>query len=258
MQTELYTFEPNTFTMKRTITITLLACIATTGFSQWNLNTVKEQAEDKVDEITGGGEAALTEDEIIGGLKEALEVGTNNSVAVCSVEDGFFGDDELRIPFPPEAQDVKDKVEAIGMEEQVNEFVLTLNRAAEQATKDAAPIFVDAITGMSIGDGMSILKGEDDAATQYLNTQTHDQLVEKFTPIVEQAIESVEVTKYWEPIITTYNKMPLVEDKDPDLVAYVTDKAIDGLFLLIAKEELKIREDPLARVTDLLAKVFGD
>lgn len=244
--------------MIKPVLFTISLVLATQSFTQINFGNIKEQAEDAVDDITGNGDVALTDDEIIGGLKEALEVGTNNSVGICSIEDGFFGNDKLRIPFPPEAEDVKTKVEAIGMEDQVQEFVLTLNRAAEQATKDAAPIFVDAITNLSIADGMGILKGEDDAATQYLNSQTHDQLVEKFTPIVEQAIESVEVTKYWEPLITAYNKIPLTEEKDPDLVAYVTDKAIEGLFILIAEEELKIRQDPLARVSDLLKKVFGD
>jgi len=143
------------------------------------------------------------------------------------------------------------------MKKQVDEFVLTLNRAAETASKEAAPIFVDAIKNMSIADGFAILKGNNNAATQYLREKTSASLKIKFNPIVKNAISTVEVTKYWNPIISAYNKIPFTEKQNPDLEDYVTTKAMDGLFLMIQKEEANIRLNPAARVTDILKKVFG-
>jgi len=199
----------------------------------------------------------LTNDEVIKGLKEALTVGTNNSSSLASKLDGYYKNPLLFIPFPPEAQKVKDKVDALGMKEQSDKFVMTLNRAAEEAAKDAAPVFINAVTSMSIGDGFAILKGGDNAATKYLIDKTSAELKAKFTPVVQNAINKVEVTKYWSPIINAYNKVPFVEKQNPDLTAYVTERAMQGLFKLIADEELKIRKDPAAQVTDLLKRVFG-
>ena len=134
---------------------------------------------------------------------------------------------------------------------------MTLNRSAETASKEAAPIFINAITSMSIADGFAILKGGDNAATNYLKEKTTGQLKIKFNPIVKEAITKVEVTKYWNPVINTYNKIPFIEKQNPDLEDYVTTKAMDGLFLMIEKEEKAIRKDPLARVTDILKRVFS-
>lgn len=206
----------------------------------------------------GSGEAPLTNEEVIKGLKQALEVGTNNSVKLASKpEEGFYKNARLFIPFPPEALKVKNKVEELGMQKQVDKFVLTLNRAAEEAATEAAPIFVNAITQMSIADGFAILKGADNAATNYLRDKTTAQLVKAFRPVVDRAIEKVELTKAWDPIVSTYNKIPLVEKVNPDLSAYVTEKAVAGMFILIEDEEKLIRKDPMARVTDLLKRVFG-
>jgi len=217
------------------------------------LNTVLEE----VNTATNTGPAPLSNSEVISGLKEALTVGTNNSTALTSKLDGFYKNPEIFIPFPTEAIKVKEKVEALGMKSQVDEFVMTLNRAAETASKEAAPIFVNAVKNMSISDGFAILKGNDNAATQYLRDKTSAQLKIKFNPIVKDAISKVNVTKYWNPIITTYNKIPFIEKQNPDLEDYITTKAMDGLFLMIEKEEKKIRKDPLARVTDILKRVFG-
>jgi hypothetical protein len=202
-------------------------------------------------------ENPLTNDEVINGLRDALTVGTNNSSAFASKVDGYYKNPALFIPFPPEAQKVKDWAVKFGMGAQVEKFEMTLNKAAEEAAKDAAPVFINAIKGMSIGDGFAILKGADNAATQYLKDKTTAELKTKFTPIVQTAINKVELTKYWNPIITGYNKVPFVEKQNPDLTAYVTDRAMQGLFKLIADEELKIRKDPVARVTDILKRVFG-
>lgn len=207
---------------------------------------------------SGSGSKALTNDEVVRGLKDALTVGTNNSTGLASKLDGYYKNPKLFIPFPPEAKDVKQKVDALGMKPQTDKFVMTLNRAAEEAAKNAAPIFVSAVKGMTITDGFTILKGGDNAATMYLKEKTTGELRAKFTPIVKAALDKVEVTKYWKPIITKYNKIPFVKKQNPDLTAYVTDRAIAGLFTLIAEEELKIRKDPAARVTDILQKVFAN
>lgn len=203
---------------------------------------------------------SLTNDEVIAGLKEALNVGIKNSVDLTSVTDGFLGNADIRLPFPEDALKVKEKALEWGLEGQVEKFETTLNRAAEEATKEALPIFKDAILSMSISDGFSILNGGEGAATKYLKDKTTAQLVTAFAPKVENAISKVKLTEYWEPIIKKYNgAMTLTggEKINPDLNAYVTEKAISGLFFMVEKEENKIRKDPAARVSELLQKVFG-
>ena len=208
-------------------------------------------------------EGALTNDEVISGLKEALTVGAENSVSLTSKVDGFYKNPLITIPFPDEAIKVRNTAMDVGLESQVEKFEMTLNRAAEQATKEAVPIFINAITSMSIEDGFNILKGGKGAATDHLKRSTRAQLVQKFSPIVSSAIQTVELTKYWEPLITKYNSLNSLnpfgnsEKIDPDLEAYVTGRAIDGLFTMVEKEEDKIRENPAARVSDLLKKVFS-
>jgi len=203
------------------------------------------------------GPLPLTNLEVIKGLKEALSVGTNNSTSLTSKLDGFYKNPEIFIPFPPEAIKVKEKIEALGMKSQVDKFVMTINRSAETASKKAAPIFINAITSMSISDGFAILKGNDNAATQYLRSKTSGQLRTEFNPVVKNAISEVEVTKFWNPIINTYNKIPFITKQNPNLEDYITTKAMDGLFIMLEKEEKKIRKNPLARVTDILKRVFG-
>lgn len=199
----------------------------------------------------------LTNDEIVNGLKEALTVGSNNSAAAASKVDGYYKNAMIKIPFPPEAKDMEDKLRSIGMGKQVDEFVMTMNRAAEEAAKEAGPVFVNSVKQMTITDGVKILKGKDDEATQYLKRTTSVELTGKFRPIAKRAIDKVQVTSYWSPLANAYNKIPFVTKVNPNLDEYVTQKALDGLFYLVAQEELKIRKDPMARVTDLLKKVFG-
>lgn len=221
---------------------------------------VVESANTILGGTTTGQQPGLTNDEVIKGLKEALSVGTNNSSAKTSKEDGFYKNALIFLPFPEDAIKVKEKAEQLGMKDKVDKFVLTLNRAAEEATKEAAPIFLKAITDMSIADGFNILKGADNAATTYLKEKTSTALYDSFKPKVKAAIEKVELTKYWEPLASAYNKAVKITGGDPittDLEDYVTKKAISGLFTLIAEEELKIRKDPVARVNDILKKVFG-
>ena len=235
--------------------ITIIAGVTILLFGCAEMTTVLNDVNNSVN--TASGPTPLTNLDVIKGLKEALSIGTNNSSALTSKMDGFYKNPEIFIPFPAEAIKVKEKIEALGMKSQVDKFVVTLNRSAETATKEAAPIFINAITSMSISDGFTILRGGENAATTYLKEKTTGQLRIKFKPVVKNAISKVEVTKYWNPVINTYNKIPFIDKQNPDLEDYVTIKAIDGLFLMIAKEEKKIRKDPLARVTDILKRVFS-
>lgn len=208
-------------------------------------------------EQAGGGTTALTNGEAVNGLKEALKQGANKAGSTASQTDGFFKNPAIFIPFPPAAQKVKDNALKLGMHAQINKFEETLNRAAEEAAKSAAPVFVNAITSMTLGDGLGILRGSDTAATNYLRTKCTDSLKVKFRPIVAQATQKVELTKYWNPLATAYNKLPMVTPINPDLDGYVCERAINGLFKLVGDEEKNIRTNPLARGTDLLKKVFG-
>ncbi len=201
---------------------------------------------------------SLSNQEIIDGLKQALSVGSQNASGNASKPDGFFKNSLIKIPFPPQVAKMEKDLRALGMDKQVNEFVMTMNRAAEEAAKQAAPIFMDAVKNMTITDGINILKGKDTAATNYLRQKTALSLHDKFKPVIRSATQKVEVTKYWNPLITTYNKLPFVDNVDPDLEEYITQRALSGLFYLVSQEEIKIRKDPAARVTDLLKKVFGN
>jgi hypothetical protein len=200
---------------------------------------------------------ALSNEDVVKGLREALTVGTNNSTAFASKLDGYYKNPRLFIPWPPEAEAMKEKLMKLGFQKKIEEFETSLNRAAEEAAKNAAQIFINAITNMSISDGFAILKGNDTAATNFLRKTTYGALTEKFKPVVRDAIEKVKVTSYWNPLVSAYNKIPGVKKQNPDLEDYVTKRGANGLFVLVADEETKIRKDPMARVTDILKKVFG-
>lgn len=213
-----------------------------------------------VDISNKGNAPTLTNDEVISGLKEALQVGIKNSVELTSITDGFLKNETIRLPFPQDAIKVKEKAIEFGLSVQVDKFETTLNRAAEEATKEALPIFKEAILNMSVQDGFTILKGGDGAATKFLKDQTTAKLVASFSPKVKEATSKVKLTESWTPIINRYNQaMTLTggQKLNPDLDAYITEKAIIGLFFMVEKEENKIRKDPAARVTDILMKVFG-
>ncbi len=222
------------------------------------LKKKKDSLEKKVNTvISPTTQPALTNEEVVKGLKEALSIGTNSSSSMASKLDGYYKNPRIFIPWPQEAMDMKTKLTSLGMQKKIEEFETSLNRAAEEAAKGAASIFLDAITNMSVADGFAILKGNDTAATHFLRENTYSPLKIKFKPVVKDAINKVKVTSYWNPLVTKYNKIPGVKKQNPDLEEYVTIKAINGLMLLISDEEAKIRKDPAARVTDLLKKVFG-
>lgn len=202
------------------------------------------------------GESLSTE-EVAAGLKEALTNGASKGSDLVSQVDGYFKNAEIKIPFPPEVQKVETKLRQMGMGDQVDKFVLALNRGAEDAAKEAKPIFVTAIKQMTIQDAWSILKGEDDSATQYLKRTTTSQLTEKFKPVIQKSLEKTNATKYYKDLVTTYNKIPMVQKVNPNLDDYATEKSIGGLFVMVAKEEKSIRDNPTARTTELLKKVFS-
>lgn len=206
-----------------------------------------------------GEDEGLTSADVAAGLKEALITGITNGANEASSLDGYLKNPNIRIPFPPEVQKVEDKLRSIGLGGEVDKFITTLNRGAEEAAKEAKPIFVSAIKSMTIQDAWGILKGDNkEAATDYLRKTTSDQLRAKFAPVMKDALDKVNATKYYADIVNTYNRIPLVEDVNPDLEGYATEKAMDGLFFMIAKEELNIRKDPTARATELLKKVFKE
>jgi hypothetical protein len=238
--------------MKRKIIVfTLLSLLSgTVSMAQFNLGKALEK-------LGGNKSTGLGENEIVQGLKEALNVGISNGSAEASKVDGFFKNELIKIAVPPEAQKVAETLRKMGLGSQVDKFTLSLNRAAEDAAKKSKPIFVKAITSMTVPDALGILKGDDDAATQYLKKSTNEDLFKTFFPVVDSTLNLNKATEYYSDIVNTYNQLPLVKKVDPDLKAYATQKTIDGLYLLIAQEEKKIRDDPKARVTELLKKVFS-
>jgi hypothetical protein len=203
-----------------------------------------------------GGAGSLSSDEIVAGLKEALTVGAKNSSDKLSAADGFFKDAAVKVLMPEEAKKVEQKLRQLGMGKLVDDAILSMNRAAEDASKSAAPIFINAVKNMSVSDGLGILRGTDTAATGYLRKSTSPELVAAFQPVIEASLQKTGATKYWKDIFDTYNKFSL-KPINPDLSSFVTGKAMDGIFYYVADEEKKIRSNPAARVNDILKKVFG-
>jgi hypothetical protein len=202
-------------------------------------------------------EKPLSAAEVGRGLKEALVQGVGRGVDLVSRTDGYFKNAEIKIPFPAELKTIEDRLRKVGFGDEVDKFVQTLNRGAEEAAREARPIFVAAITSMTIEDTLGILRGEDNAATAYLQKTTTPQLTQKFQPVMQKALDKTSATKYFGDLVKRYNQIPLVQKINPDLNAYATDRAIQGLFVQIAKEEKNIRQNPVARTTDLLKRVFG-
>ncbi|ALD21039.1 DUF4197 domain-containing protein [Hymenobacter sp. DG25A] len=204
---------------------------------------------------TSGG--SVTQTEAAKGLQEALVQGISKGADQASQTDGFYLNRLIRIPFPPDAQRVANTMRRIGLGAEVDKFELSLNRGAEDAAKSAKPIFISAIKSLTFKDVWGILTGQKDAATQYLKRTTSEQLTTAFQPIIQQSLDKVSATRYYTDLTTRYNQIPFVKPVNTDLNQYATGKAIDGLFTLIAQEEANIRENPVARTTELLKRVFG-
>lgn len=238
--------------MKKIITILLLCLTIHSAQAQLIKDVIKKVKGDNKTSQTG-----LSTEEVIQGLKEALTIGAEKSASQLANVDGFFKNAAIKILLPSEAQKVQEAVSKVpGGSKLVDDAILSMNRAAEDAAKSAAPIFINAIKSMSISDAWNILKGGDTAATQYLRKQTTASLTEAFRPVIQQSLEKVNATQHWNTVFSTYNRFAF-NKINPDLTAYVTDKALTGIFYQVALEEQKIRKDPVSQTTNLLKKVFG-
>jgi hypothetical protein len=221
-------------------------------------NSLFGKVSSAINSVKKGSGSALSNDDIVSGLKEALSVGANKSTGKLSAADGFFKDAAVKVLMPPEAQKVEKTLRSIGAGKLVDDAILSVNRAAEDASKSAAPIFLNAIKSMSLQDALGILKGADTAATSYLKHTTTANLTAAFRPIIESALQKTDATKYWSAVFNRYNQLPTTFKKvDTDLSSYVTQKALTGIFYYVAQEEKNIRANPAARVNDILKKVFG-
>lgn len=195
--------------------------------------------------------------DISNGLKEALNNGISKQVTKLTATDGFFKNEMVKILLPQELQKVDKKLRDLGLSSLADEGLKVLNRAAEDAVKEATPIFVDAIKGMSFNDAKNILMGADNAATNYLQNTTSNALYTKFSPVVNNSLSKVGADKVWTDIINKYNSIPLVNKINPDLTDYVTNKAMEGVFTMVSVEEKNIRTNVNARTSDLLKRVFA-
>lgn len=258
----------------RKISIIALLLVSSLLSAQTKKKTTTKKTTTKTTKSTGGGildkittvatgsnvlntVSSLSETDIVGGLKQALTQGSGNAANQLNQVNGFNGNPLVKIPFPPDAQIVATKLRSLGFGAKVDEFEKTLNRAAESAAKSAAPIFVNAVTNMTFSDAKSILTGPDNSATTYLQSSTSSALATAFTPFIKTALNSTTATQKWSELASLYNQIPFVSKVETDLVKYTTNKALSGLFIVLAGEELKIRKDPAARATDLMQKVFG-
>lgn len=239
--------------MKQILTLFILLSVVQTQ-ADAQLKGLLNKAKDAI----SGKSVSLSNEDIVAGLKEALAVGSQKGANSLSQVDGFFANAALKILLPPEAEKVETTLRKVGLGKQVDDAILSMNRAAEDACKSAAPIFGNAIKQMSFQDALGILKGGDTAATGYLRGKTSTELTNAFRPVIEQSLEKVNATKYWNTLISSYNKINILGKKiNPDLSAYVTEKALGGIFHQVAIEEQSIRKDPMARTSEILKKVFA-
>jgi hypothetical protein len=213
---------------------------------------------DKVlSKLGGGNKAGLSEGKISSGLREALQVGAENAVKSTGRKDGYFGNPAIKILLPKKLQLMEKGLRFMGKGPQVDAFVLSMNRAAEQAAPLAKPIFLDALRQMTFEDARKILKGGDTAATDYFKQKTSDKLTAAFTPVVKKSMENVGVNRQFESLMGFASNLPFGKPGAFDINRYVVSKSLDGLFYVLGQEETKIRKDPAAQITPLLKQVFG-
>lgn len=200
----------------------------------------------------------ISEQDAALGIRDALDQGVGRGVNFLNKPDGFFGNQTYKLFLPPDAQKIEKTLRDLGMGGMIDKAILQINRAAENAVGFARPIFADAIREMTITDALNIVRGSKDAATQYFRLKTTDKLVAAFSPLIKSSLDKFQATKYYADIINTYNRFPTTMNKiNPDLPSYVVNKSVEALFDQIAKEEANIRENPVARTTEILKKVFG-
>lgn len=237
------------------ILLPLLALALVPAIANAQLKGVLNKAKSTVTSKTGTTNLSTTD--ISSALKEALNKGVKEQVTKLTATDGFYRNEAVKILLPAELQKVDQTLRKMGMASLADEGIKVLNRAAEDAVKEATPIFVNAITTMTVTDAKNILMGADNSATAYLQQSTATPLYSKFSPVVSTSLDKVGADTVWETIITKYNGLPLVKKVNPDLTDYVTNKAMDGVFKMIAVEEKNIRTNLASRTSDLLKKVFA-
>lgn len=245
--------------MKGIKTLSLASCLLL--FTQCDTLSQLSTTDGSSGSTTSSNSASsVSSSEAAAGIKQALSQGLDRSIKSLSVTDGFLGNAAVKILMPPEAQKIENALRTVGLGSLCDRLIQSLNRAAESAVEEAAPVFVSALSKLTIRDATNILlSGQEDAATQFFKRTTTDELANRFSPIVEGALGKHNVAQYWAAAVLQYNELPLVNEKiETDLTKYVTGKAIDGLFHQVAREELKIRDNlGGARTTPLLQKVFG-
>lgn len=238
----------------------LAISLFTIGFSPLNVNAGWGDWVDVIKQTLDSESTsdALSETDVISGLKEALNKGSRLAVDQLGRVDGYYADPAVKIPMPQQLQDVESALRKLKQDKLADDFVLSMNRAAEQAVPKARDILVTIVQGMSVDDAWAILKGPDDAATSYLRQKGGPDLTQQFRPIVARTTDSVGVTRKYKSLLDNLGTMSrFVDTSSLDIDGYVTEKAVDGLFTLIAREEKTIRENPAARTTELLKKVFS-
>jgi hypothetical protein len=222
----------------------------------FNLGGVISSVGSVLGSATSGG-GSMTESKASEGLKAALKAGTDLASNNLGAVDGFLANAAVKILFPPEAKKVESTLRSIGMNKVCDDVIVSVNRAAESAVVEAKPIFAAAITSMSIQDAIGILTGGQNSATEYLKNSSGQALMQKFQPIIKSNLDKANATKYWGDVMGAYNNVPFVQKVNPDLTQFVTQKAIDGIFMMVAQEELKIRQNPTARIGSIIQDVFG-
>lgn len=218
----------------------------------------------KTSQTSGSGTKApvstslMNNDEIGSGLREALKLGAKTATQNLSATDGFFGNQLIKILMPPEVKQIESKMRQFGMGNVVDKAILSMNRAAEDASSQALPILVNAITSFSIQDALSILNGGDNAATNLLKARTTPQITAAFRPVIARSMSKYNVEQLWSQVFSTYNSLPIIKNKvNTDLTGYITDRALSGLFTVVGSEEKKIRLDPIGTGSDIITRVFG-
>jgi len=244
----------------RAVVLAFVALVAVDGaaLAQGSLFDKAKKALGTLSDSAPGGLGDLTTDEIAAGLREALRVGTGRVVEQVGTEDGFNGDQDIHIPLPGPLKDVQSMLKRVGMADMADDLELKLNRGAEVATPVAKELFIQAISEMTLEDVQKIYEGPDDSATQFFKGKMSPSLAERMKPIVDDSLADVGAIKSYDAMMSQYESIPLVPDVKSDLTAYVVEKAMDGIFHYVGKEEAAIRNNPAARTTDLLKKVFGD
>lgn len=245
--------------MKHILSVTLLGLFITHA-NALDFDTLKDAIKSSGSNSTttsGAGVSSLSNEEASSGLKEALTQGVSKAVSTLGAADGFLGNKDVKIPLPKSLQKIEKGMKLMGMGKQSDELVLKMNRAAEAAVPEAKALLVSSIKQMSLADAKTILTGPNDAATQYFKKTTSAQMSQKFLPIVQKATENVQLAASYNKYAEMGSKFGVVKKEDANIEQYVTNKALDGVYFMIAKEEAAIRKDPLGQASSLLKKVFG-